>query len=398
MTWWSNLRGTASRLFGVGQATFDADAMTAARMHALPDKSGTLAHTSDIPATLDYLDPNTTSTAELIDALIANGWMAGPTPAVPSNVSPPTITGGSTVGSLLTVSNGAWTGSPTSYAHQWQEEIAAVWTDITGQTGDTYEPDHAGSFRVEEVATNGVGSSAPTYSASKTISVPSTLPPYALRLAGDVESAVGTVQAGGGDAPFTILALAYIEPGTRGDYRNLIANLFDSGRVANLLSDNAFEVHNLSISNNQGDVIPFSPDLASGGWALVSLAGDAGANTAGIFRGTYQELDGPGTLVSVQWDKGDFFGTPDGVAVQLGAGNTLQGYPSGVRFQWVRAYGAFMSTSEIEDVLTSGDPSGALFWWEFDDNGVGGVAVSDLTGNGIVPTLTGGTLVDGPGA
>ena len=170
MSWWTNLRGTASRILGIGQATLDADAMTAARTHALPDKTGTIAHLSDIPPVLAYMDPATTTTAQLIDALIAGGWMLGPTPAAPANTVAPAITGGTSVGSVLSLSNGSWTGSPTSYAKQWQEDIAGTWTDIAGETGDTYTTDHAGSFRGEVIATNGVGASDPAYSATHTVS------------------------------------------------------------------------------------------------------------------------------------------------------------------------------------------------------------------------------------
>jgi hypothetical protein len=40
----------------------------------------------------------------------------------------------------------------------------------------------------------------------------------------------------------------------------------------------------------------------------------------------------------------------------------------------------------------STDPTGWDFWWVFSDNGSGGLAVTDATGNNRVPTLTGGTL------
>jgi hypothetical protein len=46
----------------------------------------------------------------------------------------PAITGTTTVGSTLTVSNGTWSGSPTSYAYQWQRDGA----DIGSATNSTY--------------------------------------------------------------------------------------------------------------------------------------------------------------------------------------------------------------------------------------------------------------------
>lgn len=397
MGWLSNILGTTARFFGVGPALIDADALTAPRTHALPDKTGTIAHTSDIPAVLDYLNPATATTEELIDALIAGGWMQGPAPAVPSNVSPPTISGANTPGSLLTANNGTWTGSPTSYAHQWQEEIATVWTDISGATSDTYLAADAGRYRVAEVATNAVGASTPAYSAAKTISEPSTLPAHAVRFAGDTAGAVGSSKVGAGDEAWTVLGLVYLEPGDRLDYCTIFANLFNSGRVVTLATNNAFGVWPVSISNNQGTTTPFSTDMSQGTWYLVSLGGDAPAGNLGQFRATYQPLSG-GSLVSVTVQKGEFFSTPDGIGLQLAGGGDLFGWPDGARFNWVRAYDSFLTESQIEALLDSGDPTGALFWWEFSDNGVGGVAVSDLTGNGLVPTVTDGTLADGPGA
>jgi len=48
----SDLAGTLLRAFRIGDATLDADALTAPRTHALPDQSGTLALRSEIAASL----------------------------------------------------------------------------------------------------------------------------------------------------------------------------------------------------------------------------------------------------------------------------------------------------------------------------------------------------------
>lgn len=52
----------------------------------------------------------------------------------PSPTVAPNITGTTTVGSTLTVHNGTWSGSPTSYAYQWQRNGVA----IGGATAATY--------------------------------------------------------------------------------------------------------------------------------------------------------------------------------------------------------------------------------------------------------------------
>jgi hypothetical protein len=57
-----------------------------------------------------------------------------------TNTSRPTITGEARVGQELTANEGTWTGSPTSFAFQWQRcNIDAVsCLDVTGATGRTY--------------------------------------------------------------------------------------------------------------------------------------------------------------------------------------------------------------------------------------------------------------------
>ena len=57
-----------------------------------------------------------------------------------TNTARPTITGEARVGQELTASEGSWTGSPTSFAFQWQRcNIDAITClDVTGATGRTY--------------------------------------------------------------------------------------------------------------------------------------------------------------------------------------------------------------------------------------------------------------------
>lgn len=121
---------------------------------------------------LDYLaDPTTNANADLYSTIVAlladmqaKGMMAGPILDVPTMVVAPAVTGTLIVGSVLTCSTGTWTGSPTSYAYQWQEDIATVWTDVTGETTNTYTTDHEGTFRCQVIATNAIGDSDPVYS------------------------------------------------------------------------------------------------------------------------------------------------------------------------------------------------------------------------------------------
>lgn len=93
-----------------------------------------------------------------------------PNPA-PANTAAPTLTGTGTVGSLLTATTGAWTGTaPISYAYQWQRCSAsgASCADISGATLSSYTQaaaDAGSTVRIEITATNSAGSATATSTA-----------------------------------------------------------------------------------------------------------------------------------------------------------------------------------------------------------------------------------------
>ncbi|HET7128018.1 MAG TPA: hypothetical protein VFJ93_02970 [Gaiellaceae bacterium] len=76
----------------------------------------------------------------LLGTLVAGLTLAASaSAAAPANTSPPTISGNVKVGQTVTVSNGNWSGSPTSYTYQWQRcSSATSCTDITNAVGQTY--------------------------------------------------------------------------------------------------------------------------------------------------------------------------------------------------------------------------------------------------------------------
>ncbi len=75
------------------------------------------------------------------------------------NTAPPTITGTGQVGATLTCSPGQWTGSPTSYAYQWERNG----TVIPGATNSTYiatSADQNTTIQCLVTATNAGGSAS----------------------------------------------------------------------------------------------------------------------------------------------------------------------------------------------------------------------------------------------
>jgi hypothetical protein len=90
------------------------------------------------------------------------------TPLPPTNTSLPTISGVISSGQTLTVTHGAWNGSPTSFTDTWQrcDTTGANCTD-TGVSGDSYpltDDDVGHAIRVRESATNAGGTSDPVNS------------------------------------------------------------------------------------------------------------------------------------------------------------------------------------------------------------------------------------------
>lgn len=99
----------------------------------------------------------------------------------PANTSLPTIDGTAKAGSLLAADVGIWSGLPSGYAYQWElcDGTGANCTDISGATDVTYTPapgDADSTVRVEVVATNDVGSSAPVESGPSAVIAGSTTP------------------------------------------------------------------------------------------------------------------------------------------------------------------------------------------------------------------------------
>jgi hypothetical protein len=96
--------------------------------------------------------------------------------AAPKNTAPPTISGTPKVGQQLTADPGSWSGSPTSFAYQWQRCDADVATcfNIVGATSKTYgvpTGDLGYRLRVMVTARNAKGQATAT-SAITTIVVP----------------------------------------------------------------------------------------------------------------------------------------------------------------------------------------------------------------------------------
>ncbi len=96
-------------------------------------------------------------------------------PPAPTNSSLPAVKGTAAEGQTLTSSNGTWTGSPTSYEHQWQDcTSSGKCTNIEGATGASYvlaAGDVGQTVRIVVTATNAGGSTQAASAATATVVV-----------------------------------------------------------------------------------------------------------------------------------------------------------------------------------------------------------------------------------
>lgn len=92
------------------------------------------------------------------------GWRVLASGTKPMNLVLPGISGGW----RQTATTGEWTGSPSSFAYQWQHSADGVtgWADVAGATGRNFTPkDYVGEYiRVAVIATNANGPSARAFS------------------------------------------------------------------------------------------------------------------------------------------------------------------------------------------------------------------------------------------
>ncbi len=84
-----------------------------------------------------------------------------------------------TVGGQLVADPGSWSGSPTSYAYQWQRLDSGDWDPIGGATASAYTPtssDSGDQLRVVVTASNASGQAAATSSATAAVTNPAQPP------------------------------------------------------------------------------------------------------------------------------------------------------------------------------------------------------------------------------
>ena len=220
----------------------------------------------------------------------------------------------------------------------------------------------------------------------------------AVRFAGNTQGAVcDTILGGTGAINFEVQALVYIDGAYTIEDRVFMLQ-YNAGRQAGLFVSNLYPAVLLATGDSQVGSSGGSIDAgqsAIGKWCLLTFSGDGTVAPTGLWNGSIESLDGSIGYTSGGRTKG-VESSLECFRVDLNGGGVENGWLNGIRFAEVRGYNAQRTAMQRQADLTNTDPTGAAFWWRFSDDGGGGVAVTDLTGNGIVPFIAGGTLEAGP--
>jgi outer membrane protein assembly factor BamB len=156
---------------------------SAGNLYALDAATGTTSWSTNVGSAIPGPDEQNVS-QPLTGLGAANGTLvvpagsqliayrtAGSITSPPVNQSPPSIDGVAQEGEILAADVGIWSGLPNAYSYQWElcDSAGASCTDIGGAAGASFTPtagDIGSTLRVQVVASNGHGSSAPVQSAA----------------------------------------------------------------------------------------------------------------------------------------------------------------------------------------------------------------------------------------
>lgn len=356
--------------------------------------SSTYVTTAPDVGTLITCSVTGTNVADAVTVVSSNSITVTPAgaPTITSQPSNSQVSPGANATFSITA-----TGSP-SPTYQWQisTNSGGSWSNIPGETSSSITLNAVtvgqNGYQYRCVATNVVSS---VNSNAATLFVVSNISAVRFSSASQGARFLSAVFPNAG-RDFTIEALVRFDaPRLSNDL--VFESRYAAGRTATLQSDGVFEQYNLAVGDNQTGVTggTFGSNPTQGVWYLLTLSGD-GSDT-GNWRGTMQEVSNAGaTQFTATRLKGFANNLVHGGVAINGGGDSNGGFQT-ISFQYVRGYASQRDLTTIANARTSVDTTGALFWWVFKDNGSGGLTVIDATGNGRVPTLTGGTLVtDGP--
>lgn len=222
---------------------------------------------------------------------------AGTAAARPAATTPPALTGVAQAGQTLTLSVGAWTGSPSSFAYQWQRcsSAGAQCAAILGATKSTYQltAGDIGSVVAAVVTATGRGGSATAAAPPSPAVEPAVVPPPASGSTTASSTLAGAVATADGTATLSW------QPGAIAD--GSVVTLARTGKAVVLavnpaVSQLAWPVE-LAFAAPSSDVVGYSTD---GKVYLPATPLSSPALPLGVSAGTFAGTDGnPHVLLRV---------------------------------------------------------------------------------------------------
>lgn len=275
---------------------------------------------------------------------------------------------------------------------QWQRRATSgdVWANVsegTGGTTNTYTtealaaPDNGNQLRC--AATNVLGT---IYSNTVAIAMIVQQPAAVFTAAQGAQLATTAPQLGDvGLTGFTLSAKV--------KYSSLVAEskllTADAlaGRLIGISSRAPAATVILAVADHIG-LATFATPPPANTWLDVTLR--APAAPGGNIVGTWQLAESAGAVESVT-NVNDVENSLACQTVRAGAGSAGSGGQP-CQIQYVGIYNRILSDGEVAALRTAPDYATAYSFWVFSDAGGGVLAVRDASGNGRVPTLTGGTV------
>ncbi len=296
----------------------------------------------------------------------------------------------------------ACTATPTA-TYQWQVSTNAggSWTDVTSGAGGAGTGNTTTYTTATLVAGNdgnqyrcvftNAGGSATTNSATLALVVDQ----GAVRFVGDTAGAQLVFDLGAaGHRDFVVEALVYLE-GTASSAQIFGIRHTGNGRSLTVQYNNAFPTPLAGPGDSNTGVTVFADQPPLNTWLHMTLQCQSAGDGSQV-RATWTTAEGAaGTRYAATRANG-IEGSVQAQATFIGGLALGNGVEAGVRFQFVRGRTGNLANAVVDGHRQDTDTAGWSFWWRFYDNGGGGVAVQDKTGNNRVPAMTGATLAAGP--
>ena len=241
----------------------------------------------------------------------------------PTNTTAPLIGGSTVQGQTLTAGEGSWTGSPTSYAHQWQDCNASGTgcSSVGGATASSYKlgaGDVGHTIRVVVTATNAGGSTPATSEASSIVTGGTgEHSPVCSSVVSSVSAAAALVSAAGSGSVVCLAAGSYGQLELSGAHAGNVTVESVPGsevvlggvRIAAGASDltvHNFVVREFFLDPGASHIVIDHNDISGGGEGVVNSSVNCSSPNAPVYQGCTSTA--PDSFITISANKIHGFG------------------------------------------------------------------------------------------